>query len=107
MSDDEKKKPVPLASGGFDRLVVAESGQSVIDRRPMEVDGLLCICGRQAFFVGIAQSGKDCRYCGSLVVVRCLGCDSWSCVGCVEKAARAERERLSVSLLADAGKLFS
>jgi hypothetical protein len=108
MADDDSKYPRPrVATGGSDRLVVPESGKSVNERKPFNVDGIICICGQQSFFVGIAETGKDCTFCGSLIVGRCQGCSTWSCMGCLEKAAKAERERSGVGVLGGTGRLFS
>ena len=110
MADDDSKNPRPIGStAGLDRLVVPESGESIRLRTPFEVDGAVCICGHQAFFIGIAEDGKACPFCASLIVARCLRpkCATWACLGCLQKAAVAERESRRVSLLADAGRLFS
>lgn len=106
MADDNDKKPnTVLSTAGSDRLVVPESGESVRARAPFEVDGVVCVCGRQTFFVGVAANGKACTFCGSSLLGRCLGCSSWTCFGCLEKAAIKERESRGVGLLATVGLL--
>lgn len=108
MGDDDSRTPRPkLTTARMDRLVVPECAESIIARKPFDVDGMVCICGKQAFFVGIAEQGKACPYCDSSITARCSGCESWSCIGCLEKAAIAERELRGVSSLSIAGRLFS
>jgi hypothetical protein len=105
MADDDSKKPRPVVSPPCtDRLVVPESAESVQKRKPFEVDGIVCVCGKQFFFVGIAEKGKACSYCGSSITAKCQGCANWTCIGCLEKAAIAERERLGAESLANVGR---
>ena len=91
MTDDDTKRP--------DQLAVPESGKSIDMRKPFEVDGVTCSCGGHSFFVGIAESHKACSYCHSLLVTNCLDCFTWTCLGCVEKSADAERKKLGVTVL--------
>jgi hypothetical protein len=110
MADDDSRRQLPMVStGGMDRLVVPESGESIQRRKPFEVDGVVCICGHQAMMVGIAESGKPCPFCGSRIVARCMGqgCATWTCIGCVEKAALVERLLRGSSVLGAADRMFS
>jgi hypothetical protein len=103
--DDSKKSNSVLSTTGGDPLVVPESGESIRSRGSFDVDGAVCVCGRQTFFVGIAESGKPCPFCGSLLTGRCTGCSKWICIGCLERAAIKEREVRGVRLLAVVGML--
>jgi hypothetical protein len=108
MADDDSKSPRPQVYG-CDRLVVPESGESIHRRKPFDVDGVICICGHQVSFIGIAEAGKECPFCDSLIVVRCANpeCATWTCLGCVEKAAVVERQSRGVMCLGSVGRMFS
>ena len=110
MADDDSRKPrATVSTGGADRLVVPESGESIQRRKPIEVDGMICVCGQQASFIGIAETSKPCPFCASLIVARCARpeCATWTCVGCVEKAAMIERRNLGVQALGAPTRMFS
>lgn len=114
MSDrDPKKTTSPAPGSGVvcsthgDRFTVPDSGDSIRKRVPMEVDGIICACGEQDFFVGVAELGKECASCKSSLVALCLRCHGWSCLGCLERGAIRERERRNVPSLATVGRMLS
>ena len=110
MTDDDSKHPRPqVSSAGSDRLVVPESSESIRRRKPFEVDGVICVCGHQVSFIGISEEGKPCPLCASLIVARCgkPDCATWSCLGCVEKAAIIERKLRGVACLGAPTRMFS
>jgi len=65
----------------------------------MNLDGIFCVCGGKVFRAGVAEEGKSCDYCGSLILLQCVSCSSWVCVGCVEARTITERMEHGVATL--------